>query len=472
MRLKKILNPNIKISLEFIICMAKSDHFKITNLPPQNIEAEKSILGSILLDKESINRIIDFLRPADFYQRIHQVIFDTMVKLLEKREPIDLLSLSNKLNEQGQLEPVGGASYLTSLINAVPTSSHIVHYAKIVERKKILRDLIDSAHHIINLGYQEEEDIENILDQAEQKLFSISQKSLQPSFAHIGGPIIKEAFERLDRLHKGDGQLRGHATGFYDLDFYLAGLQKSDLIVLAARPSIGKTSLALDIAKHVSQHEKIPVGIFSVEMAKEQIVDRMIASEAGINLWKLRTGKLSFEGDGNDFEKIAVALDKLAQAPIYIDDMPSPTILQMRAMARRLQAEHGLGLLVVDYLQLIRPTRPNDSEVQQITEISRNLKALAKELNIPILALSQLSRNPEMRTDQRPKLSDLRSSGSIEQDADVVLLLYREDKVKKDSEKKGIVEVMIEKHRNGPTGSIELFFDETSASFKNLAKNI
>ncbi len=452
--------------------MSTPTHFTVNNLPPQNIEAEKSTLGAILLDKEALNRVIDFLRPEDFYQRAHQIVFECMLRLLEKREPIDLLSTSNLLGEQGQLELIGGASYLTSLINAVPTSSHIVHYAKIVERKKILRDLIDSAHHIINLGYEEEEDIENILDQAEQKLFSISQKSIQPSFAHLGGPMIKEAFERLDRLHKGDGQLRGHATGFYDLDFYLAGLQKSDLIVLAARPSLGKTALALNIAKHVAQHEKVPVGIFSIEMAKEQIVDRLIASEAGVNLWKLRTGKLSFEGDGNDFEKIAVALDHLSQAPIYIDDIPSPTILQMRAMARRMRAEHGLGLLVVDYLQLIRPTRPNDSEVQQITEISRNLKALAKELNIPILALSQLSRNSEMRTDQRPKLSDLRSSGSIEQDADVVLLIYREDKVKKDSEKKGIVEIMIEKHRNGPTGRVELFFDEESASFKNLAKNI
>lgn len=452
--------------------MAKPANFTATNLPPQNIEAEKSTLGAILLDKEAINRIADFLRPEDFYQRAHQIIFESMLRLFEKREPIDLLSVSNLLGEQGQLDLIGGAGYLTSLINAVPTSSHIVHYAKIVERKKILRDLIDSAHHIINLGYEEEEDIENILDQAEQKLFSISQKSVQPSFAHLGGPMIKEAFERLDRLHKGDGQLRGHATGFYDLDFYLAGLQKSDLVVLAARPSLGKTSLALNIAKHVAQHEKVPVGIFSIEMAKEQIVDRLIAAEAGINLWKLRTGKLSSEGDGNDFEKIGLALDHLAQAPIYIDDIPSPTILQMRTMARRLRAEHGLGLLVVDYLQLIRPTRPNDSEVQQITEISRNLKALAKELNIPVLAISQLSRNSEMRTDQRPKLSDLRSSGSIEQDADVVLLLYREDKVKKDSEKKGIVEVMIEKHRNGPTGRIELFFDEESTSFKNLAKNI
>ncbi|TSC75016.1 MAG: replicative DNA helicase [Parcubacteria group bacterium Gr01-1014_44] len=449
-----------------------SQIFNNSQLPPQNIEAEKSTLGAILLDKEALNQVVDFLRPEDFYNRAHQLIFGGMAALFEKREPIDLLSLSNKLDEMGQLEAIGGTGYLTSLINTVPSSSHILHYAKIVERKKILRDLIDSAHHIIGLSNQEEEEIDIILDQAEQKLFSISQKSTPSTFAHIGGPIIKEAFERIDRLHKGDGKLRGHSTGFYDLDGYLGGLQKSDLIVLAARPSLGKTSLALDIAKHVAQHEKVPVGIFSIEMAKEQIVDRLICAEANINLWKLRTGRLSSEGDGNDFEKVAVALDRLAQAPIFIDDVPSPTILQMRTMARRLQAEHGLGLLVVDYLQLIRPTRASDSEVQQVTEISRNLKALAKELNIPILAVSQLSRNSEMRTDQRPKLSDLRSSGSIEQDADVVLLIYREDKVKKDTEKKGIAEIMIEKHRNGPTGKVELFFDEESVSFKNLAKGI
>lgn len=442
------------------------------SLPPQNIEAEKSTLGSLLLDKEAIHRIVDFLESGDFYHRSHQLIYAAITNLYEKRGAIDILSVSNQLEETGQLETVGGTGYLTALVNSVPTSSHVVHYGRIVQRKKILRDLIDSAHHIMDLGHREDEDIENILDQAEQKLFSISQRSSQPTFAHIGGKLIKDAFERLDRLHKGDGKLRGYATGFYDLDSYLAGLQKSDLIVLAARPSLGKTSLALDIAKHIAQHEKVPVGIFSIEMAKEQIIDRLIATEANVNLWKLRTGRLSSEGEGNDFERIASALDRLAQTQIFIDDISSPTILQIRTMARRLQAEQGLGLLVVDYLQLIRPTRPYESEVQQITEISRNLKSLAKELNIPILAVSQLSRNAEMRTDQRPKLSDLRSSGSIEQDADVVLLIYREDKVKKDTEKKGIAEIMIEKHRNGPTGKVELFFDEDSVSFKNLARNI
>lgn len=452
--------------------MPKNTAISTDKLPPQNIEAEKSVLGSVLLDKSSLNKIVDFLQADDFYNRAHQIIYQAMVQLSEKKEPIDVLSVSNKLGENEQLETIGGAGYLASLVNVIPTSSHIIHYAKIVERKKILRDLIESAHHIIGLGHQEEEEIENVLDQAEQKLFAITQKSIQSVFSRIGDSMLKDAFDRLDRIHKGDGRLRGYATGFYDLDYYLAGLQKSDLIVLASRPSLGKTSLALSIAKNVAQQEKVPVGIFSIEMAREQVVDRLIASEAGVNLWKLRTGKLSSDGDGNDFEKIAAALDGLAKAPIFVDDIASPTILQMRAKARRLQAEHGLGLLVVDYLQLIQPTHPTDSEVQQITEISRNLKALAKELNIPILAVSQLSRSSEMRTDQRPKMSDLRSSGSIEQDADVVLLIYREDKVKKDSEKKGIAEIMIEKHRNGPTGRVELFFDENTVSFKNLAKNI
>ena len=441
-------------------------------LPPQNIEAEKSILGAIILDKESINKIVDFLFPQDFYQKSHQLIYEAALKLYEKNEPIDLLSLSNKLRESNTLDLIGGVGYLTSLVNSVPTAAHIINYAKIVNNKKILRDLIDSAHHILGLGHQEEENVEQLLDQAEQKLFAVSQKSVQQNFSKIGGELLKEAFERIDRLHKGDGALRGLTTGFYDLDNYLAGLQKSDLVLLAARPSVGKTSLALDIVRNIAKKEKIPVGLFSLEMAKEQIIDRILAAEAGISLWKLRTGKLSSTGENNDFIKIAQALDSLAQMPIFIDDTPSPTILQMRAMARRLQSKNGLGLLVVDYLQLIRPTQNSDSEVQQVTEISHGLKALARELNIPVLAVSQMSRSAEMRTDQRPKLSDLRSSGSLEQDADVVMFIYREEKVKKDSEKKGVAEVMIEKHRNGPTGIIELFFDEQCSSFRSLVRQI
>lgn len=447
-----------------------SKSLNVTHLPPQNIEAEKSLLGSLLLDKESINKVVDFVKPEDFYNRAHQIIYDHILRLFEKHEPIDLLSLSNKLTESGQLDVVGGVGYLTSLVNSVATSAHIENYGRIVERKKVLRDLIDTAHHIVELGHKEEGEIDDLLDMAEQKLFSVSQRSVKQGFASLD-KHLHEAFERLDRLHKGDGTLRGLPTGFYDFDAMTAGLQKSDLIILAARPSLGKTTLAMDIARNAAVQARVPVGIFSIEMSKEQLVDRLIASEASVSLWKMRTGKLSSEGEDNDFQKIANALDSLAKVKIFIDDTPSPTVLQMRAMARRLQAEHGLGLLVVDYLQLIRPNKNYDSAVQQITEVSRNLKALARELDIPVLAISQLSRASEMRTDQRPKLSDLRDSGSIEQDADLVAMIYREDKVKKETDKKNIAEVIIAKHRNGPTGHFELFFDEDQVSFKNLAKN-
>ena len=366
------------------------------------------------------------------------------------------------------MDTVGGISYLTSLINSVPTAAHAVNYGKIVQRKKVLRDLIDTAHNIIGLGYQEEEELDTLLDQAEQKLFSVSQRSIQQNFLGID-KSLHDAFERLDRLHKGDGTTRGLATGFIDLDNITAGLQKSNLVILAARPSIGKTTLALDIIRNVAR--TTPVGLFTIEMSREEVTDRFLAAEAGVSLWKMRTGRLSSEGEFNDFDKIATALDSLAKTKIFIDDSSGPTVLQMRAMARRLQAEHGLGLIVVDYLQLIRSNKNYDNPVQQITEISRNLKGLARELNIPVLALSQLSRAVESRPDQRPKLSDLRDSGSIEQDADVVMFIYREDKVKRDSEKKNVAEIMISKHRNGPTGEVELYFDEDNVSFKNLAKN-
>ena len=443
----------------------------IDKLPPQNIEAEKSLLGSILIDPESIHRVIDTLTPDDFYNRSHQLIFEAIVQLYQKREPIDVVTLTNKLEELNFIKDAGGVTYITNLLSLVPTSAHIAQYAKIVQHKRILRELINASHQIIELGFQEEEEIENILDLAEQKLFSVSQKSLSQEFVHIKY-TLDDAFERLDRLHKGDGALRGISTGFYDLDSLTAGFQKSDLIVLAARPSLGKTSMAMDIARNASKKENVPVGIFSLEMSKEQVIDRLISSEAGISLWKLRTGKLSMDGETSDFSRISVALGSLAQTPIFIDDSPSPTVLQMRAMARRLQAEHGLGMIIVDYLQLIRSQRNYDSEVQQITEISRNLKALARELNIPVLAISQLSRATEARPDQRPKLSDLRSSGSIEQDADLVIFIYREDKVRRDTDKQNIAEIIIAKHRNGPTGFLELYFDQEQASFKNLAKNV
>jgi replicative DNA helicase len=346
----------------------------------------------------------------------------------------------------------------------------VINYAKIVHRKKVLRDLISASYNIAQLGYDETQDTETLLDQAEQKIFSISQSTFQQEFRPVKS-VLEEAFERLDKLHQEKGTFRGVPTGFHDLDNYLAGLQKSDLIVLAARPSLGKTSLALDIARHVAVKEKLPVGVFSLEMSKHDLVDRLLAAQAGVDLWKLRTGRLSVDGFDNDFSRIQEALGDLSEAPIFIDDAATMTVLQMRTMARRLQAEHKIGLLIVDYLQLIQPTNAADSEVRQLTEISRSLKALARELEAPILALSQFSRAPESRPDQMPRLADLRGSGSIEQDADVVMFIYREDRVKKNSEKPNIAEIIIAKHRNGPLGRAELYFNESHASFKNLERH-
>lgn len=360
-------------------------------------------------------------------------------------------------------------SYLSELVNLVPTSSHIDHYGKIVNKKRILRDLINASYNISELAREEKKDVEDVLDQAEQEIFKISQRTAGAGFLHIGDDL-KKAFERIEELHHHRGKLRGITTGFRSLDNILSGLQKSDLVILAARPSMGKSSLALDIARNAALKENIPVGFFSIEMSRDQIIDRLIAAEANVDLWKIRTGNLSEKGEPNDFELLQEAIAKLDEAPIHIVDTASPTIIQIRAMARRLQAEVNLGLLVVDYLQLINPTGRTDNLVQQMTEISRGLKALARELNIPILAISQLSRAVEQRPHQIPRLSDLRDSGSIEQDADVVMFIYREDKVKEESDKHNKADVIIAKHRNGPVGKITCHFSEQFASFRELTK--
>lgn len=438
-------------------------------LPPQSIEAEKSLLGCLMLDKNAIIKVADFLRSKDFYRGIHQEIYQVCQDLFEKGEPIDLLSVANRLKEKKLLDEIGGNSYLTELINSVPTSAHVFNYAKIVQRKRILRDLIDASHEINILGYKEQEDVDSLLDQAEKRIFSIAQKSLTQNFIQVKD-TLEEAFERIDKLSKHETGFRGLPTGFTDLDNILAGLQKSDLIILASRPSLGKSSLALNFAVNVAINEKIPVGIFSLEMSRDQIVDRLISSLSGVDLWKLRTGRLSSEGEENDFANIQNALGVLSETQIYIDDAPSPTVLQMKAMCRRLQTERGLGLVIIDYLQLMEPLNPNISMVQQVSENSRDLKALARELNIPVLALSQLSRAVEQRSPQIPRLADLRESGSIEQDSDVVLFIYREDRVRPESQKKGIADIIIAKHRNGPVGRVELFFDERRVTFRNLEK--
>ena len=438
-------------------------------LPPQSIEAEQSLLGCLMLDKNAITKVADFLRPEDFYRGSHQEIYQACQELFEKGEPIDFLALSNRLKEKGQLEEIGGNSYLTELVNSVPTASHVLSYARIVQRKRILREMIDASHEIGVLGYNETEDPDVLLDQAEKRIFSIAQRSLSQRFLPVK-ETLEEAFERIDKLSKRETGLRGLPTGFTDLDNILAGLQKSDLIILASRPTLGKSALALNIAANIAINEKMPVGLFSLEMSKDQVVDRLISGLANVDLWRLRTGRLSGEGEDNDFSRIQSAMGILSEAPIYIDDAASSNILQMRAMARRLQAEKGLGLVIVDYLQLMEPRNPNDPIVRQVTEISRSLKSLARELNIPVLALSQLSRAVEQRSPQRPRLADLRESGSLEQDSDVVLFIYREDRYRPDTPRKNIADIIIAKHRNGPVGSVELYFDDRRVSFRNLEK--
>lgn len=448
--------------------MAKlKDHLRV---PPHNEDAEMSLLGSIMLDKDAIIKVADIVKIGDFYKTIHNIIYETILELYEKREPIDVLSLSNRLDEKGKLDDIGGSVYLASLVNSVPSASNIVHYGKLVQKKALLRRLINAATEIVEMGYDESEDVDKILDEAEQRLFAISQKYLKQDFIPIKS-VLEEAFNRIDELHRGDHAFRGVPTGFPDLDNILSGFQKSDLVILAARPSVGKTSFALDIARQVGINSGVPVGIFSLEMGADQLVDRMLAAEAGVDLWRLRTGKLSSEGPGNDFEQISEAMGVLSEVPIFIDDSGSLNIMEMRTMARRLQAEHNLGIIIVDYLQLMEGrARSGDNRVQEISEISRGLKQLARELNIPVIALSQLSRAVESRPDQIPKLSDLRESGSIEQDADVVMFLYREDRVKPDTANKNIADVIIAKHRNGPVGKVSLYFDENSASYKSLER--
>ena len=438
-------------------------------LPPQSIEAEQSLLGCLMLDKNAIVKVVDFLQSQDFYRGTHQAIYQACQELFEKGEPIDLLSCANRLKEKGKLEEIGGNSYLTELVNSVPTASHVLNYAKIVQRKSILRNLINASYEIEQLGYDENEDPDLLLDKAEQRIFSIAQRSLSQKFLPVK-ESLEEAFERIDKLSKHKRELRGLATGFTALDNILGGLQKSDLIILASRPSLGKSTLALNIGSHIAINKKIPVGIFSLEMSKDQLVDRLIADQAGIDLWRLRTGKLSGDGDDNDFSRIQHAMGILSEAPIYIDDTASSSILQMRALARRLQAKEGLGLIIVDYLQLMEARNSNVSMVQQMTEISRSLKGLARELNVPVLALSQLSRAVEQRSPQIPRLADLRESGSLEQDSDVVLFIYKEDRYRQDTPRKNIADIIIAKHRNGPVGKIELYFDERRVAFRNLEK--
>ena len=438
-------------------------------MPPQNSEAEESVLGSIIIDNNALVKVADTISSDDFYLPKHRYIYEAIFDLYAQNAPIDILSLSNRLEEKKLLDEIGGVSFLTSLVNKTPTSAHIIHYANIIHQKKVLRDLIAASYKISELGWNELEDINEVMDKAEQVIFAISQKSVSQDFVTLKNELSK-AFERIDQLQKGGGKLRGVSTGFETLDNYLSGLQKSDLIILGARPSIGKTSLAMDIARNIALKEKIPVGIFSLEMSRDQVVDRLIAAESTVDLWKIRTGHLSTDGEINDFSLIQDAFSRLSEAPIFIDDAPSPTMMQIRTMARRLLAETNLGLIIVDYLQLITPASPRENIVQQYSEVSRSLKSLARELKMPILALSQLSRAVERRSPAIPILADLRETGSLEQDADVVLFIYREDKYYPETERKNIADIIIAKHRNGPLGKVSLYFNEQLASFRNLEK--
>lgn len=437
-------------------------------IPPHNPEAEESVLGSLLIDKDAIVKIADWLAIEDFYQGKHAKIYEAMMDLYAKSDPIDVLSVVNRLKEKKQLKDIGGEAAVAYLATIVPTAGNIIHYARIVQKNSTRRRLISSASDITEMGFDEEEDVDVLLDKAEQALFSVSQSHKHQHFSVLSD-VLEEAFTRIDQLHKGDHSLRGVPTGFRALDNKLAGWQRSDLIILAARPSVGKTTLALDFARHAAL-QGAKVGIFSLEMSKDQLVDRLLAAHARVDLWRLRTGKLEQGGQFDDFERIGHAMGELSQAPIYIDDHASANVMGMRTMARRLEAEYGLDLLIIDYLQLMESSRYTDNRVQEVSDISRNLKKLAIELNVPILALSQLSRAVEMRTDQRPKLSDLRESGSIEQDADVVMFLHRHVVEMDNGERPEVMEVdlLIEKHRNGPTGEIPLHFQTRHVTYTEI----
>lgn len=436
--------------------------------PPQSLESEKALLGALMIRPEGMHDIVDILSPDALYAEKHRIIYRSMLALFGKNEPIDIESVRARLSDQNQLEQVGGVSYLAELVSDVPAASNAKHYAQSVQKKYMLRSLIDAGEYVAELGFDEGEELEETLDRAEKKIYEVTSTPTLSKFTSLRESLGK-AWEHYVHLQENKGELRGVRSGFKELDNLLAGFQKSDLIILAARPSMGKTTLALDIARQAATVHNVTVGIFSLEMASQQLVDRMIAAEAKVNSWDWRVGRIKENSD--DYARIRDAYDRLAQAPIFIDDDPSNNILKMRAVARRLKRENGLGLLVVDYLQLMAPThtKASDSMVQQVTEISRSLKTLARELEVPVIALSQLSRAVETRRG-KPRLSDLRDSGSIEQDADVVMFIHRDDKMNETSDKPNIAEILIEKHRNGPVGKVELYFDEKKTTFLALEK--
>jgi len=434
--------------------------------PPQNVDAEASLLGSILIDTDAIVKIADTLRPSDFFDKRHEIIYQALLNLYEHHSAIDVLTLANTLRASGELDSVGGPSYLTELTNFVPTAAHVEQYADIVSQKALRRRLITVSQQMVSLGFDETKALHELIEEAESNLFAVSEQHVKQSVVSIE-TILAESFERLDDLHKDRQKIRGIPTGYKDLDNMLAGFQRSDLFVLAARPSMGKTALMLNFAHNVAVQSKEPVLFFSLEMSKEQLVDRLLSIESGVDAWALRTGNLT----DRDFEKIGEAMGVLSEAPIYIDDTPGITVSDLRTKARREAHHHPLGLVIVDYLQLMSGSSRfggDANRVQEISEISRGLKGVARELNVPLIAASQLNRSVENRSPQIPHLADLRESGSIEQDADVVAFIYREEIYNPETDRKKITDLLIKKHRNGPVGGVELYFDSEKQRFRSI----
>ncbi|HEY5583544.1 MAG TPA: replicative DNA helicase [Ruminiclostridium sp.] len=435
-------------------------------IPPQSIEAEQSVLGSMLVDKEAISIVMEILKPEDFYRPDHREIYEVVIELFDRSQPIDLITVSERLKLHGKLELIGGLEYLSNIATAVPTTANVRNYSKIVEEKSLLRKLIRASSDIVDLGFDASEEVSYIIDRAEQGIFDILQKRSSQGFIPIKDVLV-DTFNKLEELYNNKGTITGISTGFVDLDFKTAGLHNTDLILIAARPAMGKTALALNLAQNVAVHSKVPVAVFSLEMSKEQLVNRMLSSEAMVDGSRMKTGQL----EDNDWQKVAKALGPLSEAPIFIDDTPGVTITEIRAKCRRLKLEHNLGLVIIDYLQLMQGSKSkSENRQQEISEISRSLKMLAKEINVPVITLSQLSRAPETRTDHRPILSDLRESGAIEQDADIVMFLYRDDYYNPETDKKNIAELIIAKHRNGSTGTVELVWLGQYTKFANLEK--
>ncbi|HZG74369.1 MAG TPA: replicative DNA helicase [Paenibacillus sp.] len=436
-------------------------------IPPQNLEAEQAVLGAILLDSVAIITVMETLKPEDFYRQAHQFIFEAMVDLNGDNEPIDLITLTTRLQAKQQLAEIGGIQYLTELASAVPTAANVSYYAKIVEEKSMLRRLIRTATEIVTNGYAGSDDIGILLGEAEQRILEISNRKSSTGFISIKD-VLMEVFEKVEKLYNDRGKTTGIPSGFPDLDKMTAGFQRSDLIIVAARPSVGKTAFSLNVAQNVAVRAKETVAIFSLEMSAAQLVQRIICAEANVDAGRIRTGTL----EGDDWEKLTMAIGTLSEAEIYIDDTPAITVADIRAKCRRLKKEKGLGMILIDYLQLIAGRgKAGENRQQEVSEISRTLKQIARELEVPVIALSQLSRGVEQRQDKRPMMSDLRESGSIEQDADIVAFLYRDDYYDKESEKKNIIEIIIAKQRNGPVGTVELVFLKNFNKFVSLDKS-